>query len=216
MRRTGRESFSFVVSLLLIARAAAYGGESAADILEKVQGKYESIRDASLTFTRHVVFGVTQTRQDFAGTLAMKKGNRYRIELEDQTIVTDGKSVWTYSKINNQVFVDAYKEDSVSFSPDRVLVNAPENYTAAILGKEEVGKKEASILKLVPKSDKSNLKWMKVWVDRDEWLMRKIQLLDIADNLTTYEVGSLKLNAGLPDSTFRFTPPPGVEVIDVR
>ncbi len=204
------------VPLFLLAHPAAFGGENAADILEKVQEKYESIRDASLTFTRRVVFGVTQTRQDFAGTLAMKKGNRYRIELEDQTIVTDGKSVWTYSKINNQVFVDAYREDSVSFSPDRVLVNAPENYTAAILGREEVAKKEATVLKLVPKSEKSNLKWMKVWVDRDDWLMRRIQLLDIADNLTTYEVGSLKLNTGIPDSTFRFTPPPGVEVIDVR
>lgn len=203
-------------ALLLIASAAASASGDAGDILARVQEKYDSIRDASLTFTRHVVFGVTQTEHTFSGTLDIKKGNKYRIELDDQTIVTDGVSAWTYSRLNNQVFIDRYKEDSLSFSPDRILVNAPENYAATLLGKAAMGKREVSVLKLVPKSPKSNIKWLKLWVDEDDWLMRRIQLLDIADNRTTYEIGNMKLNAGIPDSAFQFKPPPGAEVIDVR
>src|SRR5260221_9487978 len=127
-------SISRSAALLLILGAGALRAEAAGDavdILEKMRNKYDSIHDAKLTFTRHVVFGVTQSKQDFSGTLWMKKGNRYRIELEDQTIVTDGISAWNFSRINNQVLIDAYKEDTLNFSPDRMLVNVPENYSAA-------------------------------------------------------------------------------------
>ena len=216
MKRVGKGATWWPAALLLIASAAAFGSGDASDILTKIREKYDSIHDASLTFKRHVVFGVTQSQQDFSGTLLMKKKNKYRIELEDQTIVTDGATAWTYSRLNNQVFIDRYKEDPISFTPDRMLVNAPENYAATLLGKEKLGERETSVLKLVPKNDTSNVKWMKLWVDRKDWLMRKIQLLDIADNQTTYELGEMKLNAGIPDSLFRFEPPTGVDVIDVR
>jgi outer membrane lipoprotein carrier protein len=202
--------------LLLLLPAVSFESGDASDILAKMQEKYESIRDASLTFTRHIVFGVTQSQQDFTGRLLMKKPKKYRIELEDQTIVTDGASAWTYSSLNAQVFIDNYREDSLSFSPDRILVNVPGNYSATLLGKEKVLERETSVLKLIPRSTKSTIKWMKLWVDQDDWLMRKIQLLDIGDNQTTYVIRDVKLNAGIPDTMFVFSPPPGVEVIDVR
>ena len=166
--------------------------DDASVILSKLEKKYDSIRDASVEFTQNVRFGVTQTEQTFSGKLFMKKGNKYRIELEQQTIVTDGKSVWTYSKLNNQVLIDTYKDDPKSFSPDKVLTNVPDNYNATLLGKEKIQKYETVILKLVPKLEKSNIKWMKIWVDQDEWLMRKIQIQDISDNLTTYSVDSIR------------------------
>ena len=56
---------------------------------------------------------------------------------------------------------------------------------------------------------------MKVWVD-DERLMKKIQVLDISDNLTTYYVEAIKINTGLNDREFQFTAPSDAEVIDLR
>jgi outer membrane lipoprotein carrier protein len=185
-------------------------------IVSKLQKRYDAIRDVSVVFTQNVRFGVTKSEQTFNGKLFMKRGNKYRIELEQQTIVTDGNSVWSYTKGNNQVLIDNYKDDLKSFSPDKILVNVPNNYYSTLLGKERLGSRETSILKLVPKDDKSNLKWMKVWVDQDEWLMRKIQVLDVSDNLTTYLIEKIKLNSGLVDSLFQFEIPTDVEVIDLR
>lgn len=203
-----------IAAILAIASTAM--SQDAEKILEQLQKKYDSIRDASVSFTQNVRFGVMKSEQTFSGTLTMKKGNKYRIEMEDQTIVTDGKSVWSYTKANNQVLIDKYKEDPKSFSPDKVLTNVPKNYIATILGKEKVGSQGTSILKLIPKDTKSNLKWMKVWVDQDEWLMRKVQVLDVSDNLTTYAMSDIKLNTSIADSRFQFTPAKGVEVIDLR
>ncbi len=208
-------SASALVALLVSVHRAS-GDDDADAIIAKVQKKYESVQDASVAFVRHVQFGAMKAEQEFKGTLLMKRGNKYRIEMEDQTIVTDGQSVWSFNKVNRQVLIDRYKDDPNALSPDRVLVNVPERYTATLLGTENVGDRETSVLKLIPRSGKSSTQWMKVWVDRDDWLMRRIQVLDVSENLTTYDVTAISLNPGIADSVFQFNAPPGVDVIDLR
>jgi chaperone LolA len=194
----------------------AAAGDDAADIIRHMEKKYHTIDDITVVFRQTIHYGVTGTEQSFSGVMYTKKGNKYRIELEDQTIVTDGSSVWSYSKSNNQVIVDRYKEGPDSFSPDRIMVDVPARYSSIVLGHERVGSSETTIMKLTPKEAKANLQWMKVWVDDDEYLMRKIQALDVSDNLTTYLLDSLALNQSLGEGKFRFDAPPKAELIDLR
>jgi outer membrane lipoprotein carrier protein len=207
----------FICLLMLLSLTIFFGfrGENADDILSKIQKKYETIHDASVTFTQHVEFGVMKTEQTFSGKFFMKKGGKYRIEGEEQIIVTDGKSVWTYTKSNRQVVIDTYRDDPKSFSPDKVLVNVPKNYVATLLPDEKT-REESTVLKLIPRDDKSQVKWMKIWINRTDWLMQKLQMEDISDNITTYTLSDIALNANLQDSVFRFSAPEGVEVIDLR
>lgn len=204
------------ITLGLLTIHTAVAGDDANDILKKLEKKYDGIKDMTVAFRQEVHYGVTETNQSFDGTMWMKKGNKYRIELEDQTIVTDGISVWSYSKSNNQVIIDRFKESSDSFTPDKVLVNVPSHYDALILGREKIESTETIILKLTPKESKSNLQWMKIWVDDDEYLMKKIQVLDVSDNLTTYLIGKVKLNQSLKEIQFQFDAPAGTELIDLR
>jgi outer membrane lipoprotein-sorting protein len=60
------------------------------------------------------------------------------------------------------------------------------------------------------------VKYMKVWVDLDEYLMRKIEIVDVSDNINVYLIKSIKLNTGIPDDTFKFEIPKGVEKVDLR
>lgn len=46
--------------------------------------------------------------------------------------------------------------------------------------------------------------------------MRRMQYLDVSDNLTTYEITDIKLNLALRDNQFQFEPPKDAEVIDLR
>jgi chaperone LolA len=203
-----------LLAFLPAVRLAA--GDDAQDLLSRLQDRYKSVRDASVTFSQHVLFGVTKSETSFRGSFVMKKGNKYRLELEDQTIVTDGTSLWSYSKANNQVIINAYREDPKTFSPDKVLVSVPENYVGAILGTEVVRGKETTILKLTPKTKRSAVRWMKVWVVRGDDLMRRIQVYDASENTITYDLDDITLNSGVADSKFVFVPPPKADVIDLR
>jgi chaperone LolA len=213
MKQSVIAAIGFIVVLFSLT---AQAGEDTKKILSNLQKKYESLQDVTIHFKQQVVFGVTQNEQNFKGTLVVKKGNKYRIELENQTIVTDGKSVWSYSAANNQVLIDKYKEDPKSISPDKVLVNVPDRYTTTFITKEKKGDTELSVLKLVPKDKSSNVQWMKIWADTDDWIMKKVQLQDVSDNLTTYTIEEIKYNTGVSDAQFQLETPKGAQVIDLR
>jgi outer membrane lipoprotein carrier protein len=189
---------------------------SVKEITDRMQKKYESIQDASARFTQHVRFGFSKIEQSFAGTLKMKKPNRYRVETEYQTLVTDGTTVWSFSPVNKQVLIDRYKETPDSFTPEQFLLNLPSNYYATLLQSETGSEKSVITLKLVPKDDQSFIKSMKVWVDEGSWVVKKVEMLDVNDTEKTYTIQEIKINTNLRDTTFVFTPPLGTEVVDLR
>ena len=186
------------------------------EITDRMQKKYDSIQDATARFTQHVKFGFSKIEQDFSGTLKMKKPHKYRVETEYQTLVTDGVTVWSYSPVNKQMLIDKYKETGDSFTPEQFLLNLPSNYFATIVQPEQGADRSLITLKLVPKDDQSFIKSMKVWVDEGSWLVKKVEMLDVNDTEKIYTVQDIKINAGLKENTFTFTPPQGTEVVDLR
>lgn len=209
-----KKYLSVICSLFFLATVTH--AQNIEDILTKVQKRYDGVKDLSAMFSQTVRFGVTRSTQTFEGKLWMKKGNKYRIELEDQTIVTDGASVWTYSEANNQVLIDRFQDDPKAITPDRILTSIPKNYFSTLIGKESVGGAETHIIKLIPKDDRSTVKSMKVWVGSSEWIIKKVEIVDTGDTQTTYLVSDVKLNVELSDKKFQFEIPKGVEVVDLR
>ncbi len=205
-----------IVAALLPQLARGKGAPDAREVLSRARERYESIQDASAKFIQQVRFGVMKSEQSFSGRFYMRKGNHYRIEGEEQTIVTDGASVWTYSTVNKQLLIDRYKDDNNVIEPQRLLVNAERDYEVTLIADDNAASEHVSQLKLIPKSDTSRFKWVKLWIDRNDWLLKKAQLQDLADNITTYTISDIRLNKGLADSLFRFDPPHGTEVIDLR
>lgn len=214
---TRRTAILAAAGLLLAgAAASARGGDEPSEILDRLRKKYDGVKDAAVTFTQQVTFGATQSEASFGGTLLLRKGGKYRVETDQETIVTDGASIWSYNKSTHQLFIDRYRDDPLAVSPDKVLVDVAGRYTASLVGTEGEGKEALTVLKLIPRERKARIRWMKVWVDTDAWLLRRVQVFDLGENLTTYSVRDARLNAGVPDSAFTFPTPAGADVIDLR
>lgn len=207
---------TYLVMSLLVLGGSASADDTARDVLEKVRNTYETITDVELKFTQRVRMSVGRLDQSVTGALLMKKVNKYRIEFEQQIIVTDGETVWSYSVSQQQVLVDRFKMDERSLTPDRILRGEAGNLTAVLLGKDKIGKHETVVLKLTPTEESSLVKTLKLWVSESDWLVRKAELLDLNGKETSYTVTEIRLNTGLPDTRFTFTPPAGVEIIDLR
>jgi len=203
-------------TILLSLGSLAAVPENAQEILEKVRAKYASIKDAELRFSQLTRFSLSKLEQRGSGTLYLKKENKYRIETDDQTIVTDGQTVWSYSIPNKQVLVDNFKIREGSLTPERILSGAPEDFTPTVIGKEKIGGTETVILKLVPRNGEALVVSLRLWVDPEEWLVRKAEITDANGKETSYTVASIRTNIGLSDSRFTLRIPEGVEVVDLR
>lgn len=206
----------FLCGTMLVPAASARAGDTAQDVLEQVKKKYEKMDDAEVRFTQIARFPMAKLEQEIAGTFLFKKPNKYRVEFENQLIVTNGVTVWSYSEQNNQVLIDKFKLKERSLSPERILTAAPEDYNATLVGREKAPRGEAIVLKLIPRDPSSLIKSMKLWVHEADWLIHRVEILDQHGKETTYRVSSFKTNIGIADTSFVYRVPAGVDVVDLR
>ncbi len=211
-----RRVLSAVLTLWTFTAVGQEKEITAQDVTDRMQKRYDKIENATASFTQKVKFGFSQIEQQFNGTIVMKKPNKYRIESEHQTIVTDGSTVWAYSPVNRQVVIDRYKENQNSVSPEKFLINLPTHYYVTLLGKERDKENLLLVLKLVPKDDRSFVKTVKVWVVDGTWVVHRISILDANETETTYHLSNFQINTKINDGRFVFTPPAGTEIVDLR
>lgn len=203
--------------MLVVFPLVAIAGDDPGKVVSAFQSKYASLTDMTIAFTQVVQEGLNgPAGNKISGTLTLMKGNKYRIELDGQTIVSDGKTVWTYSQSTNQVLVDNYQSDSPVLTPDRIFSILPTQFTSTVTGTEKLAAFQTTILNMVPNDKSSIIKQMKVWVDDSLSVARKVQVQDVNDNIITYTVDNLKINSGVTDDVFKMTTPKGAESIDMR
>jgi chaperone LolA len=212
LKRGMRYTLSALLVLVPISFALSI---DAREIIENVQERYDDLKDVTISFQQSVRFRVSRVEQSVQGSLYFKKPNKYRIETDERTVVTDGKTSWSYNQKNRQVVIDTYKPDAHGLSPERLLLQYPKEYYSTLVGEEQVGKLKCHVLKLTPKEDNSFATALKIWVSKD-WYIRKVEVTDINGAVTTYVINALSVDQKLPDSRFEFQIPDKSEIIDLR
>lgn len=205
-----------LLALVLSGTAPGFQDPTLAEVTAGMRKRFDAMKDVVATFDQKVKFGFSNIRQEFSGTLTMKKPSMFRIESEHQTLVTDGRTVWAYSPVNKQVVIDHYKENRNTISPEQFLISLPETYYAAILGTERSEGKTLVVLKLVPKDDASFIRSVKLRVETSTWVVRSLEIEDVNETVTTYSIKELTLNTGVGERVFAFTAPAGTDVVDLR
>ena len=184
--------------------------------MDRVQERFGKAEAISLAFKRTLYWKMADMEEEVEGTLFLLKPDKFRLEMPVQVMVTDGQTMWSYSVENEQVIVSQYRRSDDPSSPERILFEYSENYTAAYVGEEKIRKAVCDVVLLTPKEKDSNIVWMKVWVDRKEQVTLKVQFVDVNENEVTYELSTIKMDPKLSEAAFRFDTPEGVDVVDMR
>ncbi len=205
----------FLILAIFFANSSIFSQEdiTAQEVIQNVQNAYKDITDAKASFSQTVKFNKSKA-QSSSGTLYIKKENKYRIETSSQTIVTDGSTSWSYTPSKKQVVIDYYKETGNTFSPNKYLFQYPENFYSDLTGTEKMNGNDVYVLSLKPR-ESGYVKSAKLWVGKDDWIIKKIYILT-DESSSTYSIKNIQTNTGVSNSKFTFTPPEGVEVIDMR
>lgn len=209
-----KKVYLLFVPLLLLPLMVALAID-AREIIENVQERYEDINDAVITFSQSVRFKVSKAEQSVDGTLYFKKPGKYRIETEERTVVTDGKTSWSWNPRNRQLIVDNYREETHALSPEQLLLTYPKDYYSTLVGEEKLGGMPVYVLKLTPKEDNAFATAMKIWVSKD-WLIRQVEITDVNGAVTTYRIAKIEVDRDIPDAKFAYQVPEKAEVIDLR
>jgi chaperone LolA len=197
---------SIIITLLFLLTSSLPAAESGEQLVKALQGKLSSISDLSADFRQ-----TSNGKVTLAGKFFYGKGNRMKLELRNLTIISDGKTSWSYNKREKKVIVSNYDPTDPSIiSLENIINNYP---SKCKMTSDKEG--ETNILNLIPNKSGSSFKNAKIYISPDN-LILKINLTDQNNNNVQIEFSNYQLNKNLNTSTFTFTAPKGSKVIDLR
>ena len=153
------------------------------------------------------------------GVVYLKKGGKMRWDYRSpspQQIVSDGTTLWVYTPELNQVnkgsAPKALAGPAGSFLAG--LGKVRDEFTVRFLNPAaKLDQAGRPVLDLIPKAPTPVLTRLVLTVDPKDHVVRQAVLHDQLQNTVTMTFSKVAINAGLPDTLFVFTPPPGVAVV---
>ncbi len=211
------------LALVLLPSLSAHAAARAADVNEvvaKLQETCTKTRDLSAQFHQTATNRSLGQVQEADGRFLMKRPGKMRWEYqkpEERLFVTDGKTLWIYTPADKQVLVQDVGAAFSSRVPLSFLAgdcNLRRDFSIAPLENAATrGGTNAAVLDLKPLHPEAGIARLLLEVNRQNWTVEKTTVFDAAGNTTVIALSDLKLNTGIPDQQFEFTPPPGVKAV---
>lgn len=202
-------------ALIEKAKAREASDPKATKILDAVHKKYESL-DAMQTDFKLTIKGENEAEQ--SGKVFLK-GEQYRMELADQDVICNGKTVWFHLKDNEEVQINNPNSEGDDFlSPANMLNVYRENMVGQKLDDEKVNGRVVHQIEIKPRESHDEITKMRIKVDKKNKTLTEIIVFTRYADKYIFEFDNLVENPKLSDTMFTFDPAkfPGIHVEDLR
>jgi len=200
--------------LFCLILTSALNAQSASDILTKVQNKFNTINNFSASFSQTCINKQDKTSNKVTGKFYYKKKNRFNVELNAANIISDGETIWNYNKSSNRAVISNLENDPSSFSLERFIFDYPKMCDMKLI-KDKSIKSGEDLLELIPNNQKLQFKKARIFVSSDG-MISKLEITDQSEIQYVFQFTDIKYNIDLPDSKFTFSPPKGIQIIDLK
>jgi outer membrane lipoprotein-sorting protein len=189
----------------------------ALEILEAMSKKYKAITSFEAQLTSSLTNESAGVKDEFKGKVTVK-GDKYRLELEDQQVYNNGTTVWTYLPANKEVNVDNFDPKSDDINPSKIFEMYKKGFKYLSLGEKTEGGVLCDEVDLVPEKKDAQYFKVKMLISKKDKGVQSWTMFDRSGNRYKYTITKFTPNIKVDDTFFNFDPKkfPGVEVIDLR
>ena len=206
-----------LAALLLVAVSAGIAlaaDDALKQALDRLQERYETTRTLTADFKQTVESATLASPLESHGRVAFEKPNRMRWDYakpDEQVIVGDGETLWIYQPEERQVIKAKLGAAFQARTPITFLAGLGrlERDFAATLEREDA---ERWVLKLVPRDD-AGMGTLTLTLKKPDAVIEEARITDPLGTVTRLALSGERRNVNLGTDKFRFTPPPGVDVI---
>lgn len=204
----------FALGLCLLALQAVPAPIDISTILNGIEKRYNRVQTLQVLFEQTFEAPRRGERSE-SGELFLRKPGRMRWQYSDpagKLFVGDGKYFWLFVPGANRVERTKVKESDDLRAPLAFLLgrlNFDEQF------KRFVGRKDGNNTWIAaePKSDRAPFAMVRFLVT-PEFEIRQVEVIGHDNSVMSYRFAAEQRNVPLPDKLFRFTPPPGVQVVE--
>ena len=195
-----------LVAAVLVPQAQAQTPEAIARGLQQRYGTAETLR---------AQFVQTAGGQRLQGTISAR-GDAFRLDLGSQVLVTDGGTLWSYSRDDEQVVVQDYEPARVGFSVGQLFTDYLDVFRVTGAAKATIGGVRHDVLTLRPRQSGMSVRDATLYVRSSDAVPTRVRVHDTNGGTLAFDLRDVQRNVRLPASRFRFDAPRGTEVVDLR
>lgn len=211
------------IGIIILILASSLSGMSqgkaneAEKLLERISKRYKAFKTIKADFTYTLENKQEKSQEKQRGQILIK-GNKFRLDIANQLIICDNKTVWTFSREINEVQISNYDPKKAAIRLDDIFTMYGKGFLYKQIESKKDGNKEMVLIELTPKDKKKNYFKIKVWVDKTNQTIISSQVFDKNGSIHTYTVNNQVPNLIFQDNQFVFDVKkhPGCEVVDLR
>jgi len=196
--------FLLLTTTLFVAPLAAQNNvQKAKKILNKLSKTYKAHKSIKANFT------ITTTNPDKSkmtqkGTIWVKK-KFFKIDMRDQEIMCDGKTIWTWQKEVNEVQIKKYAPSSREIQPAQLFTIWERGFNYVWAGRITKAGKKIDVIDLVPKTGKEGRDYSKVklYVDAAKNQIRSATIIKKNGVKITYKLTNQDTKKRLTKNNFK-------------
>jgi outer membrane lipoprotein carrier protein len=197
---------------LLLAAALLLPAVGRASGLAQLTAFLEGARNGRAGFTQTVTNRASPAAKASTGTFSFARPGKFRWVYDkpvQQLIVGDGERLWVYDRDLNQVIMRRL-DRALGASPAAILAGDNALEKSFVLADDGTGEGLEFVLAR-PRGAESGFDSVRIGLAGN--LPRRMELKDSFGNLTTLVFSDFERNVALDAGQFRFTPPPGADVV---
>jgi outer membrane lipoprotein-sorting protein len=208
----------FVSSIIYAqVKPATTNDPKAKTVLDVLSKKYRSFKTIKASFKLFLENTASKTHEEKSGSLVLK-GAKYVVEMGTIQIISDAKTVWTFTKDENEVTISKAEQKNKGINPSEIFTMYENGFLYQLVPNEKEGGKEFQVIELTPTDKTKNYFKIKLYIDKTTQSIMKSKIFDKNGNRYSYEIVQFTPNVAIDDSYFSFDTKkhPGVEVTDNR
>ena len=201
------------ITLCLITSLLYAQDNKSKHILKELSKKTASYSSIEAHFTNTFSNSITSINESQDGILYLQ-GNSYKIDLANQSIISDGETNWLLLTDDDEVNISEVEEDDEdSMNPSKIFTLYEKGYKSQFI-KEEFGK---YYIHLFPKL-KSSFSRIELVINKREMQIEELNIFDKNSSKYSYIINKFKINKIYKEDFFFFEKEkyPNFEIIDLR
>ena len=190
-------------------------------VLDRASAAYQTIQTLSAEFVQVVANPLLGAPDTTRGRLYQMRPNHFAMRFthpRGDRIVADGRHLWLYtpSSTPGQVIRTAIPRVGTA-GPNLIgqFVERPRaRYRARYLRADSLAGRMTDVVAMVPRATDFPYSEAVVWIDRDDALVRRVEIVETSGQRRTLVLEKVVVNRGVPGREFTFSPPAGLRVVD--
>jgi outer membrane lipoprotein-sorting protein len=212
-----KKFFSTILLALIVQFSFAQYDARALEILEAMSKKYKAFTSFEANITSSMTNETEGIKEEFKGKITVK-GDKFRLAMEDQEIINNGTTVWTYLPAAKEVNIDNYDPESDEINPSKIYELYKKGFKYLYIEDVTEGGVLCEVVDLVPEKKDAQYFKIRMNIGKKDRSIQSWTMFDRSGNRYKYTITKFVPNVTVADAFFTFDPKkyPGVEIIDLR